>query len=311
MINKKIFWLAVVLFIQIFYTIKRYLYLKQRIEKASASYVNINREKQNLTRDKVSQTILSKATHYLAGFYIFSPEANKEFSKRLVNAGWLSKQALVIFLSLQIMIISLAVLSGIIIVITVPWFEAKSFFVKGVTVVLFTWAAYRLPNFYLWRATKRYRQKLKRSFLDFLDLFLICVEAGFSNDKALARVSKELKRLHPELMEQVGLLITELTILPQRKIAWENFAERTGIEETKVIAQIINQSEQLGSSISQALRVQSDMFRSEKLSYVEQKAMRLPTLLTIPLVVFIIPALMILLLGPSILSAIEAFRKLS
>ncbi|OGT38558.1 MAG: hypothetical protein A3F11_04700 [Gammaproteobacteria bacterium RIFCSPHIGHO2_12_FULL_37_14] len=298
-------------FVVIYYSVRRYLTLKQRVDKMASTYItNISEEEAIQKQEDFRKHFLSSVIRTLHRFRIVSYDTTKTHAKKLANAGWISKNSLVIFVSIQLLVFFVAFLWALILVMFVPWFATKSFVFKGIVVIVLMWIGYRLPEIYLSKATNRYRRKLRRSFLDFLDLFLICVEAGFSNDKALARVCKELKQLHPEFMEQVNLLITELRILPQRKVAWENFAERTGIEETKVIAQIINQSEQLGSSISQTLRAQADMFRGEKLSFIEQKAMRLPTLLTLPLVVFILPALLIILLGPTILSIIDTFRGL-
>ncbi len=299
---------SVLLFMLIFFSLQRYFLTKQRLDKITLSYAPIRTDSLN-QQDKIKHTYLSGAKLILNRFHILSSDTTKNYTKRLANAGWLSKNALVIFLSTQIITLFIMFIIAILAISLAPQFEGSSFRVKGLVLIAAMLIGYRLPVFYLSKRTRSYHTILRRSFLDFLDLFLICIEAGFSNDKALERVAKELKQLHPELIEQINLLITELNILPQRRAAWENFATRTGIEETKVIAQIINQSEQLGSSISQALRSQVEMFRNERLSFVEQKAMRLPTLLTLPLVIFILPALFLVLLGPAILTVIDVFGR--
>ncbi|HLB43621.1 MAG TPA: type II secretion system F family protein [Gammaproteobacteria bacterium] len=302
--------LIISVFVVIFYALKQYFSLKQRIDRIASVYMISHEEELTKTQKLLKNKYFIYVVRILYRLRILTHESNKTYAKQLASAGWLSKNVLVVFFSSQIIILIIGFLLALILVLFVPWFVSKSFFLKGFVVLLLMWIGYRLPDLYIRRAMTRYRRKLRHSFLDFLDLFLICVEAGFSNDKALERVCKELKQLHPELMEQISLLTTELQILPQRRVAWENFAERTGIEETKVVAQIINQSEQLGSSIGQTLRAQADIFRAEKLSFIEQKAMRLPTLLTLPLVVFILPALLIVLLSPTILSVINTFKNL-
>ncbi len=293
-----------------FYQMRRYILFKQRLDKISAPFASNLTEAESLSnQDRFQKSYLLNARRILNYFNVLTVDKTHVFTKRLANAGWLSRNALVVFFSLQFISIFGGLFLGLGLVVLIPWLDSKPWVVKSLVVLFLTWLGYRFPEWYLSRLTQRYRTRLRRSILDFLDLFLICIEAGFSNDKALGRVSVELETLHPELMEQVRILITELSILPNRRLAWENFAERTGIDESKVTAQIINQSEQLGSSISQALRAQIEMFRSERLGFVEQRAMRLPTLLTLPLVLFIFPALMLVILGPAILKAIQVFNK--
>lgn len=302
--------LTVILLFIVYQTMKRYFFLKQRIDRISAIY-SVNFTKEEIAKDSFKHRMFVLVVAWLRRLHIITNDSAKTYAAQLANAGWLSKNSVVVFLTMQILAILIALLFSLGLVMLVPWFDEKSFLFKAMLVVGVSWLGYRAPGWYLIRSIKVYRRKLRRSFLDFLDLFLICVEAGFSNDKALERVSKELKLLHPELMEQVHLLITELRILPNRKVAWNNFAERTGLTEIKVIVQIINQSEQLGSSISQTLRAQAEIFRSEKMSRIEQKAMRLPTLLTIPLVLFIMPAVLIVVIGPALLNIIGIFRSIT
>src|SRR3990167_7151894 len=296
------------------FVLRRYFFLKQRLDRIvsvyTSSIITVD-QTESTQQEKLKRHYFLKAVQLLRRLRILTQDSARTYSAKLAHAGWLTKDALVVFTCIQILLVLISLVTSIVFVIALPWLAAKSFSFKGIIVIGMVWIGYRLPDLYLKKAIPRYRRKLSRSFLDFLDLFLICIEAGFSNDKALARVSKELKQLHPQFMEQVSLLITELQILPHRRAAWDNFAERTGIEETRVIAQIINQSEQLGSSIGQTLRVQADMFRGEKLSLVEQKAMRLPTLLTLPLVVFLLPALLLIVLGPSLLSVTQLFKGMN
>lgn len=287
---------------------KRQILIRQRIEKITAPYMRAMKEDlaaSKQTSFKKNYIVLAK--RILNYMNVLTVDTTKTFTKRLANAGWLSKNALIVFLSIQMISIFGAIFIGFSLILFVPSFSSKPLIIRAILVVFVMWLGYRLPEFYLNRRTKAYHVILKRSIIEFLDLFLICIEAGFGNDKALERIGNELTTLHKELSEQVKILITELHILPNRRDAWDNFAERMGIEEAKVIVQIIKQSETLGTSISQALRAQLDMFRSERLSFVEHKAMRLPTVLTIPLVLFIFPALLLVILGPAIIKATGVF----
>ena len=285
-------------------SMRRYVTIKQRVEKISSSYATVERDIKSHKHEFIRKYIII-ARDILDHLHILTGETITTLNKRLANAGWLSKNALIVFLSIQMIAIFGSIFLGFLLILFVPPIASKPFVVRCILVILLMWLGYRLPEFYLSRSIKSYSIKLRRSILEFLDLFLICIEAGFGNDKALSRISNELALLHPELSEQVRILITELNLFSDRSKAWDNFAERTGLEEVRVIVQIIQQSERLGTSIAQALRAQVEMFRTERLNYVEHKAMRLPTLLTLPLVFFIFPTLLMVILGPAILKAIE------
>lgn len=305
-----LFLLFIGLFLVYFHELKFYLLLKQRLDRVLSPFmVILNREDQVTKESHRKKTYLSFARIILNQLHVLTAETTKLYTKRLANAGWLSRNALIIFMSFRVLSFFLALFLGIVLILLVPWISSQMAILRLLLVIIMLLLGFKIPDWYLKNRTKKFRIALRRSVMDFMDLFLICIEAGFSNDKALTRVNAELRLLHPELTEQVNVLITELSILPERRQAWENFAERTGVEEIKIIVQIINQSEQLGTSIGQALRGQVEMFRSERLGLVEQKAMRLPTLLTLPLVIFILPALLLVILGPAVLKALEIFGK--
>src|SRR5579885_3412291 len=289
------------------HNMRRFVLLRQRIEKIASPFYRGAREMMPSKQERMKKKYITSAKQILNYMNVLTAETTKEFTKKLSNAGWLSKNALIVFLSILLISIFAGIFFGFALILFVPSISGKPFILRAILLVLLMWLGYRLPEWYLSRKTKSYRAVLRKSILEFMDLYLICIEAGFSNDKSIERISNELMLLHPALCEQMKILSTELRILPNRRDAWDNFADRTGIDETKVVAQIIKQSEQLGASISQALRAQVEMFRSERLSYVEHKAMRLPILLTLPLVLFIFPALLLVILGPAIIRAMEVF----
>ena len=294
----------------IIYQMRRYILLKQRLERLVLPFARESGGEDLLSRqDLIKKRYFVIAKKFLNHFNLLTPDATKVLVKRLANAGWLTRNALIAFLNFQIISLFAGFFLAILVNYSVPYIASKSVYIRMGIMIALVWLGYRFPDLYLSNRIKAYRQTLRRSILEFFDLFLICIEAGYGNDKALERVTSEFSALHPHLCEQARFLITELRILPNRNVAWDNFAERTGVEEIKVVVQIIKQSEKLGASMGQALRAQMEMLRSERLSLVEQKAMRLPTLLTIPLVLFIFPSLLIVLLGPAILSAMEAFSN--
>jgi len=291
------------------YQVRRYIILKQRLDRLISPYAREEDEHVLSKQDVLKKKYFIFARKLLNHFNLLTADSTKILIKRLANAGWLTRNALITFLNFQIISLFTGLFLAITLNYSVPFMIRQPFFIRIAGMMFIVWLGYRIPETYLSSRIKAYRKKLRRSILDFFDLFLICVEAGYGNDKALERVTLEFSKLHPQLCEQANLLMTELRILPNRYVAWDNFADRTGVEEIKVIVQIIKQSEKLGASMGQALRAQMEMLRSERLSLVERKAMRLPTLLTIPLVLFMFPSLLIVLVGPAIISVMEAFSR--
>lgn len=284
--------------------IKRYLFFKQRLEKLSLVYQN--QKSPLFEQDSAQQAKWLPYVLFLVDkLKLSTADKTKILSKRLMNAGWLSKQAVAVFLVAQTSLFVLALFLVTMAMFFLPMLNNLSWLIKASILLVVAWIAYKFPEWYLKRRIKSYQVKLKVSIVDFLDLFMICIEAGYSNDRALQRISLDLEKLHPELSEQIKILNTELTILPSRRQAWENFAERTGIDEVAVVTQIIMQSERLGASLGQALRAQIEVFRGSRLSLIETRAMRLPAFLTLPLVLFIFPALLLVILGPAVLKAMS------
>ena len=150
------------------------------------------------------------------------------------------------------------------------------------------------------------RQKgLQKIFPDAMDLLVICVEAGLSMEAAFHRVSAELQEQGPELAEELGLTTAELAFLPDRRQALMNLAARTGLPAVKSLVTALAQAEKYGTPISVSLRVLSQEQRDERMSRAEQKAGALPAQLTVPMIVFFLPVLFVVLIGPAIIKAMN------
>ncbi len=158
---------------------------------------------------------------------------------------------------------------------------------------------YYAPRLYVDNAAAKRQKTLTRAFPDTLDLLVICVEAGLSLEAALNRVTEEMAVNAPLIAEEVGLLAAELAFLGDRRQAYENFAERTGLEAAKSLATTLIQSERYGTSVSVGLRVLSQESRDSRLSAAEKKAAALPAKLTVPMIVFFLPVLFIVIAGPA------------
>ena len=160
-------------------------------------------------------------------------------------------------------------------------------------------AGFYLPNLFLTNIIKRRQQSIQRAWSDALDLLLICVEAGMSIEAALARVSQEIGAQSVPLAEELTLTNAELSFIGDRSKAFENLAQRTGMPTVKSVVTSLVQSERYGTPIGVALRVLAQENRDDRMAMAEKKAAALPPKLTVPMVLFFLPVIFVVLLGPS------------
>lgn len=166
------------------------------------------------------------------------------------------------------------------------------------------------PELWIRNVIAKRRQALLKQLPDALDLLVICVEAGLSLDAALKRTARELGRGAREIADELSLTSVELGFLPERAAALRNLAKRTGLKPISAVVSALLQTEKFGTPLAQSLRVLAAEFRNQRLLRAEEKAARLPAVLTVPMVVFILPTLMIVLIGPAILKVIDGFSQL-
>jgi tight adherence protein C len=168
---------------------------------------------------------------------------------------------------------------------------------------------YFIPGILVANTIKKRQQQIIRGFPDALDLMVICVEAGISLEQALTRIAQEIGDMSPILAEEVGLTTAELAYLGDRRRALENFAARTGAEPVKALTVSLLQSEKYGTPLGVALRVLSRENRDERMARAEQKAGSLPAALTVPMILFFLPVLFIVLIGPAIIQIVQTFQE--
>jgi tight adherence protein C len=155
------------------------------------------------------------------------------------------------------------------------------------------------PNLFLKNKIKRRQLSIKRAFPDALDLLLICIESGMSVESAFQKVSEEVGRQSVPLAEELTLTTAELSYLPDRRLAYENLAKRTGLEGVKAVSLALQQAERYGTSLGATMRVLSQENRDMRMSEAEKRAAALPPKLTVPMILFFLPVLFIVILGPA------------
>jgi len=158
-----------------------------------------------------------------------------------------------------------------------------------------------LPDLFLNNTIARRQQSIMRAFPDALDLLLICVESGMSIEASFQRVASEIGSQSTELAEELGLTTAELSYLPDRRMAFENLAKRCGHAGVKAVATALNQAERYGTPMGQALRVAAQENRENRMAEAEKKAASLPAKLTVPMILFFLPCLFVVILGPAIM----------
>ncbi|MBN8543988.1 MAG: type II secretion system F family protein [Alphaproteobacteria bacterium] len=227
-------------------------------------------------------------------------EATRKLEVRFARAGNPSPDAPIFYLFFQ-RVVSIVLLMLALTFVATPADGTRKilFIVMGLFIgFIAVFGAY----FFLQNAISKRQSLLIKAFPDTLDLLLICVESGLALDASLNRVCGELGRAFPEMTQELNRTRLELALLNDRTKALSNLAERTDLLAFRSLTATLIQSERFGTSLTDTLRVLSEDFRLQRLAKAEEKAARLPVLLTIPLVFLLMPAFMLIILGPAIIS---------
>ncbi len=161
------------------------------------------------------------------------------------------------------------------------------------------YAGFYAPNLYVSNVVTKRQQSIRRAWPDALDLLLICVESGMSAEAAFRKVSEEIGQQSVELAEELTLTTAELSYLPARRQAYENLSRRTGLEQVKSVMTSLIQAERYGTPLGNTLRVLAQENRDQRMTEAEKKAAALPPKLTVPMILFFLPVLMAVILGPA------------
>jgi tight adherence protein C len=184
----------------------------------------------------------------------------------------------------------------------IEWSAIKKYGLVAVSFLL----SYKAPDIYLKNKITKRSHAIRKGLPDALDLLVICAKAGLTVDAAFARVSRELGKAYPELGEEFSLTAIELGFLTDRRQAFENLANRIDLDAIRGVVTTMIQTEKYGTPLASALRVLSAEFRNERMMRAEEKAARLPAIMTVPLILFILPVLFVVILGPAACSISDA-----
>lgn len=230
-------------------------------------------------------------------------------SVKLMRAGWRSKDVVVKYLFFKF---ALPIVFAGIAILMVYGFDTYDLSpnMKLVACVVAIGVGAYLPDTLVKNAAQKRKETIRKALPDGLDLMVICTEAGLSLDATLTRVSQEMATSSPELADEFSLTGLELGFLPERRAALDNLSQRTDLQILRSLVNTLIQAERYGTPLSQSLRVMSIESREERMLKAEAKAASLPALMTVPMILFILPPLFIVLLGPAIVNVIDSLNSM-
>jgi tight adherence protein C len=283
---------------------KRVKALNERREQLKAGIVaSTNKRKKLTNRNEAADRVRGILTQ----FKMVQEDQLKKIQLRLMQAGIRTKDlAFFIIFARFIMPVVLGVIA-VVALYGLNYFPDWSWFRRYATVAGLLIGSYKAPDIWLKNKVNKRSKEIRKGLPDALDLLVICAEAGLTVDAAFGRVSRELGKAYPELGDEFGLTAIELGFLNERRQAFDNLAQRVDLESVRGVVTTMIQTEKYGTPLASALRVLSAEFRHARMMRAEEKAARLPAIMTIPLILFILPTLFVVILGPASCSINDSF----
>jgi tight adherence protein C len=276
---------------------KRVKALNERREQLKAGIVaSTSKRRRNITN---KNEMADKVRGVLGSLKMLQDEQVEKAQKKLMQAGIRSKDLafVVIFARLVLpVVIGTTVILG---VYVLEWFPEWGAFKRYALVAGSLLLSYKAPDLWLKNRITKRSHAVRKGLPDALDLLVICAEAGLTVDAAFSRVARELGKAYPELGDEFALTSIELGFLTDRRSAFENLANRIDLDSVRGVVTTMIQTEKYGTPLASALRVLAAEFRNERMMRAEEKAARLPAIMTVPLILFILPVLFIVILGPA------------
>jgi tight adherence protein C len=269
---------------------------RRREELRARHHAALNAKKASLRVEPVSYM---KAT--LDRFKLGNMLESENTKEKLASAGYRGQAPLITFMFFRFVmpfIVFAVTLFYMFVVLHLNWPALQKVGAAFVGALI----GFYLPDVFVNNMIQRRQTSIMRAFPDALDLLLICVESGMSIESAFTRVASEIGSQSPELAEELALTTAELSYLPDRRQAFDNLAKRCGHAGVKAVATALNQAEKYGTPVGAALRVTATENREMRMQEAERKAASLPAKLTVPMIIFFLPCLFVVIMGPAILT---------
>jgi tight adherence protein C len=276
---------------------KRVKALNERREQLKAGIVASTSKRRKTISNK--NEAADRVRSLLASLRMLQDEQVVKAQRKLMQAGIRSKDLAFVVIFARFVMPLVIGTSAVFVVYILDWFPEWGAFKKYGTVAGALIGSYKAPDLFLKNRIQKRTHAIRKGLPDALDLLVICAEAGLTVDAAFNRVARELGKAYPELGDEFALTSIELGFLTDRRTAFENLAMRIDLESVRGVVTTMIQTEKYGTPLASALRVLSAEFRNERMMRAEEKAARLPAIMTVPLILFILPTLFIVILGPA------------
>jgi tight adherence protein C len=278
--------------------------LNERREQLKAGIVaSTNKRKKLTNRNQAADNV----RQLLSQFKMLQDDQVKKTQQRLMQAGIRTKDLAFFIIFARFVLPVVLGIGAVVMIYAVNHWPEWGWFRRYATVAAILVGSYKAPDIWLKNKVNKRSKAIQKGLPDALDLLVICAEAGLTVDAAFNRVSKELGKAYPELGDEFGLTAIELGFLNERRSAFENLANRVDLEAVRGVVTTMIQTEKYGTPLASALRVLSAEFRNQRMMRAEEKAARLPAIMTIPLILFILPTLFVVILGPASCSIHDNF----
>jgi tight adherence protein C len=283
--------------------------LKALAERRAALKAGLTAPPRRQRKERRKATSVGFIRGFVNRFTVLKKRQGKSKVVRLAQAGYRSKDAPIVYVFCKATLPVVFGATAAFLIYVAKVHEMKPLYqalVTGGSIIL----GFFGPDLWIRNQAQKRQLQLRRGLPDALDLLVICAEAGLGMDAAFSRVSREMIKSSPECADEFGLCSIELSFLPERRQALLNLADRTGMAEFRAIVNTLMQTEKYGTPLANSLRVLSAEFRNDRLMKAEEKAARLPAILTVPMIIFILPCLFVILLGPAIFRIVDALSKM-
>jgi tight adherence protein C len=270
--------------------------LNERREQLKAGIVaSTNKRKKLTNRNQAADRVRA----ILSKFKMLQDDQLQKTQQRLMQAGIRNKDLAFFIIFARFVLPVVLGIAAIVLIYFVNYWPEWGGVRRYATVAGILVGSYKAPDIWLKNKVTKRSHAIRKGLPDALDLLVICAEAGLTVDAAFGRVSRELGKAYPELGDECGLTAIELGFLNERRQAFENLAMRVDLDAVRGVVTTMIQTEKYGTPLASALRVLSAEFRHERMMRAEEKAARLPAIMTVPLILFILPTLFVVILGPA------------